>query len=111
MSAADAAGQIAFELGAYEGDSARWIGHRQLMDETQDERTFKFMRLRHDQDIAWYGDYYRSSKQWHGYRARGPMQSGYDLRGHRREYPHQANQWSFTCWKDNGRAYQAHGRV
>lgn len=103
--------QIRFEIDAYEPVSNRIFGGFELIDTTTSPRTYLQERGRHVHGYGWYGKNSRRDKQFHGYRARGPMQSGYDQDGRRIERPHQANQWSFTCWKDNGRRYQAHGRV
>lgn len=83
-------------------------GH-ETAKQTTCPRTFKYMHLRYDHGIDWFDKYYREDKQYHGRHARGPVnrvqyhEGGYVYMSHPR-------QPSYTCWKDNGRAYQAHGR-
>ena len=77
--------------------------------EVDDPRAEKMTRL--NAEYGWWGAYVRSSKQFHGYRARGPQMDRVECDDGRVLTDYQPNQWSYTCWKDNYRAYQAHGRI
>lgn len=83
-------------------------GH-ETAKQTTCPRTFKYMHLRYDHGIDWFDKYYREDKQYHGRHARGPANRVQYHEGGR-VYMALHTQPSYTCWKDNGRAYQAHGR-